>query len=459
MKVLIVNSPLFREKNNKYDEDSLPPIGLGYIATRLKTVGHDVTLLDAVELNLPLKVLIERIGEIQPDVLATNIFTTNYELVKELVEATLSGVHIIIGGLSTKDLYQDIFNWKSSNAIDIVFGDGELICEDIISGELKQKALEFKGIKRAFKVDTHSPYYVQDISHLHLDRSFFINEPIVHPLGFIEANIVASRGCIYNCAFCAAASSVNREFGIRERSVTSLQHELYEIKERLPMVNSVRVLDDLFLKNSRTIDNAIETFKPFDFQWRSMAHVMTFNRVEPKTLVELKMSGCRELFIGVESGSPKILRSIHKTPKPDTIRRNLESVMRAGISLKTYFIYGFPGEEESDMELTYQLAESLREIADKYGVGFRTSVFQFRPYHGTELYHRLQDSGTLEEGVTRIEPNVDLSDKIGRLQFNFHSGNQSNVASHVVHDYIYRTTNLSCGKILETLTQNKPQIQ
>ena len=186
---------------------------------------------------------------------------------------------------------------------------------------------------------------------------------------------------------------------------------------------------------------------------------MTFNKVEPKTLVELKASGCRELFIGIESGSPKILKSIHKTPNPGTILRNLEAVMQAGISLKTYFIYGFPDEDEADMEQTYQLAVALKEIADRYGVGFRTSVFQYRPYHGTELYHRLEDSGALNQDVTSVEPNIELSDQIGRLQFNFHSGNQSNVAQSVLHDYIYRTTNLSCGKFLDAITQNNTRVK
>tara|TARA_A100000171_G_scaffold35638_3_gene34218 strand:- start:14596 stop:15975 length:1380 start_codon:yes stop_codon:yes gene_type:complete len=456
MNILIINSPLFREKNDRYDEDSLPPLGLGYIATHLKEKGHDVLLLDAIEKNMPVAEVVSFIETLKPQVLAINIFTTNYGLVKDIIEGLTVNLHIIIGGLSTKDLYSKIFNWSTPNKIDVVFGDGELICEDLVEGDLKQTPLAENGNRRAFKIDATSPYYVHDLSLPHLDRSFFINEPVVHPLGFIEANIVASRGCIYNCAFCAAASSVNREFGTRERSVHSIQDELDSIRKELPMVNSIRVLDDLFLKNSRNIYQAIEAFSPYSFQWRSMAHVMTFNRVEAKTLLALRKSGCRELFIGVESGSPKILKAIHKTPNPTTIKKNLESVMRAGISLKTYFIYGFPEEDIEDMELTFLLASSLREMADKYKVDFRTSVFQFRPYNGTELHHQLAKDGQIEEDVKSVEPNTNLSDKIGRLQFNFHSGNYSNVASEVVYDYIYRTTNLSCAKYLDAISQNKP---
>jgi hypothetical protein len=49
-RILVVNSPLFEETNNFSDEDSLPPIGLGIIATSLKENFHDI-----VELLLCLK--------------------------------------------------------------------------------------------------------------------------------------------------------------------------------------------------------------------------------------------------------------------------------------------------------------------------------------------------------------------------------------------------------------------
>ncbi|HRO71557.1 MAG TPA: radical SAM protein, partial [Chitinophagaceae bacterium] len=136
------------------------------------------------------------------------------------------------------------------------------------------------------------------------DRSFFLNEPVVHELGFIEANIVASRGCVFNCAFCAAARSGNLERKPRERTDDSLIAKLTKIGEQFPHVNSIRVLDDLFLKGNKNIQQAINVFSRFPYQWRSMAHVSTFNSATEKMMKALKKSGCHELFIGIESGSP-----------------------------------------------------------------------------------------------------------------------------------------------------------
>jgi radical SAM superfamily enzyme YgiQ (UPF0313 family) len=440
--ILIINSPLFREKNDRYDEDSLPPIGLGYIAMHLKQAGFDVELIDAVHERIPLTDLLEIVNQKKPSFIASNIFTTNCELVKEFVESIRFKTHLIIGGLSTKDLHKEVVNWKTDNHIDVVVGDGELICIDIVKDSLKETPVIHRKNRRIFNVFSNSRYFVNDINKSVLDRSFFKNEPTIHPFGFFEANLIASRGCIFNCTFCAAARSLNKEYGIRERSAGSLQSELREILSLYPYVNSIRVLDDLFLKSSRHVDFAINVFSDFDLKWRSMAHVTTFNNVDHTKLTELKKSGCDELFFGIESGSPKILKSINKTSHLKTIVKNLSAVLRAGINIKGYFIYGFPEETHDDMEMTYQLAKQLKKISLKHGSQFRTSVFQYRPYHGTAIFHDLYSIG-IKTTATSIQPDEELNDIIGRLQFNFHDGNYSRVDTTVVHDYIYRTTKLT----------------
>ena len=451
MKVILVNSPLFRDRNALYEEDSLPPLGLGYIGTHLRRNGVDVRLIDAVDQRIPLQELIEQLTELEPDFVGVNIFTTNYELVKDLIEGLHFPTHIVVGGLSTKQLYAKILTWQTSNPIDVVTGDGEWIMLDIVRDCIKDVPLITDKNRRVFQVDQNSKYLVHDISIVGLDRSFFLNEPVKHPLGFLEANIVASRGCVYNCTFCAAARSLNKDYPVRERSADSIISELLDISSSYPEVNSIRVLDDLFLKSTASVQKAAEVFSHFSFQWRSMAHVQTFRNVDETLIQRLKESGCFELFIGIESGSPKILTQINKTKDVPTIIDNLTKVFKAGINMKGYFIYGFPEETEADMEMTYQLALKLKQAAKSFGVTFRTSVFQYRPYHSTQIYHELEAQGKNLE-VMQVAPNEGLSQLVGRQQFNFHSGNYSDVDYQTVERYIYRTINLNGGNIFSSLT-------
>lgn len=441
---LVVNSPLFREVNPLYDEDSLPPIGLGYIATALLHAGKSVMLVDAVADRVGLDDLIQRTRSLRPRALGINVFTTNYQLVRELVEG-ISGVctHVIVGGLATRTLYLDIFGWAFEGQLDVVVGDGERLIVPLVMNTVDEPPRASAHRRRFYQIDSHSKYYVADISSVPLNRAFFANEPVRHPRGFLEANIVASRGCIYNCAFCAAARSLNKDMGVRERSVSSLRGELAEIKAQYPGVTSIRVLDDLFLKTVKCIPRAVSLFQGSGFRWRGMAHVMTFQGASVSDLAQLRASGCEELFIGIESGSERVLRQIRKTHDIGRILGNLERVMEAGISIKGYFIYGFPGETVEDMEQTYRLAFALKEASVRHGVEFRTSVFQFRPYHGTELHQYMVDRGAPPEAVLQVAPDAKLSDLVGRLQFNFHSGEYSAVSGEIVRQFIYKTANLT----------------
>lgn len=442
-KILIINSPLFRDKNPLYDEDSLPPIGLGIIATELQSQGFDVELIDAVAFNISVEELINTVNDKKPAFICANIFTTNFQLVNEFVEAIQIKTHFILGGLSTKDLFKEIAHWKTNNPIDIVHGDGEKIIVDITLNSIKELPTNSILNRRFFTVDMYSIYYVKNISEEKLDRSFFKNEPTQHPLGFTEANLVTSRGCIYNCAFCAAASSINRPLGIREKSAMSIILEVKHLINIYPGLQSIRILDDLFLKNSKTIDKAIEVFKNFKLQWRSMAHVETFKNIDENKIKELKASGCSELFIGIESGSPKILKQIHKTNDIDRIKERITLLLKNGINVKGYFIFGFPGETEEDFKMTYELAAHLKDVSLRNGSVFRSSVFQYRPYHGTELYHEIQENEKqIVNKILPVTPNEELSELVGRLQFNFHSGNFSAAPLQVVQEYIYKTSNL-----------------
>ncbi|MCX6075700.1 MAG: radical SAM protein [Campylobacterales bacterium] len=448
MEIVLVNSPLFREKKENHDpDDFLPPIGLGYIATKLRENNIDCLLIDAVVNNISMYNLIEQLNSMKPIFIGMNFFSTNLSITKEIVESISFETTFIAGGNSVQFLYTEIFSFVTKNKIIGVIGDGELITIDIVKQNIKQSPITINEIytnRTLYKVDSTSVYFPKDISDITLDRSFFTNEPLTSKINNLrEISIITSRGCIYNCAFCGAARKLNKHSSVRERSAQSIMKELDYIEKTYINVRSIRILDDLFLKNNQNIKKAIDIFSPRkELLWRSMAHTMSFTKSSQEGINSLKKSGCYELSIGIESGSEKILRMIHKPNQIDNIKDIFKKIFFAGINVKGYFIYGFPTEEVSDANKTLSLALELTNMARIYGVVFRTSVFQFRPYHGTELYNYLAEENLL---IKEMGEDLFLSAEIGRSQFNFNAGNYGNMSQNEINYFIKTTLLLNEG--------------
>lgn len=255
-----------------------------------------------------------------------------------------------------------------------------------------------------------------------------------------EIAIITSRGCAFDCAFCGGAKSLNKDITTRIRTEESVITEIREILSAYPDIQSIRVLDDLFLRNGKSIDMTNNIFLKFPhLSWRGMVHVLSLAK-DVEKVKKLRRGGCRELFIGIESGSESVRRKINKLGTIDDIITVSKAILESGIDLKGYFIYGFPGETKEDFQKTYELASKIKEISTNTTGTFRTSVFQFRPYHGTQLYNEIvKSTGIIHE----CEFNQSISKFEGRSQFNFDFGNYSKEKDEILSQYIIKTQELT----------------
>lgn len=443
MDLVLINSPLFRRNLSYVETDKIPPIGLGYIATEVINSGFTVELIDSINEKISLPDLIKIITEIKPLFLGVNIFHTNYDIVREFIESIEFETNIIIGGVSTSSLYPYIFRWKTTNNLSIVIGDGERIILKLLKNEVSSTDIaEVFENKRLILVDKKSDSFVSNVSDVELDRSLFKFEPQMNYWGDYEVGIITGRGCIYNCSFCSAARSINLNFPVRERTVESVSAEIKKLKQTYPHLTSIRILDDIFLKNEQSITKAAGIFSDFNLKWRAMGHVKTFTRLSEMHFISLKNSGCKELFIGIESGASNILSAMNKTSDVKIIVNNLTNILRHGINVKGYFMFGFPNETEEDMELTFNLVVTLKEIAKKCNSNFRASAFQFRPYTGTIIYDSILQKCKKKQ-LLKLTFNKKLSQAVGRHDFNFKCINLSKVDSNVIDYYICKSNNFT----------------
>lgn len=435
---VLLNSPIFWDKSAE-KEQYLSPLGLAYIATYLEKADINVELWDCVKLELSVNDILNKLNESSPDYLGINIFTENYDIVKYIIEKLKISCECFIGGQVVKCIYKDIMSWNSSNLLNIVMGEGEFIIPAIVLGTYSEKAIECNENSKVYKVDKDSQYFPTDISALELNRKFIPNEIVINHYGEKECAIVTSRGCAFDCAFCGGAKSLNKDIIIRIRDERSVIKEIEEILELYPDVKSIRILDDLFLRNGKSVNMAYNIFSKFpNIKWRGMVHALSLLHSFDK-LGKLRESKCQELFMGIESGSERIRKKINKLCSPKDVLKISTELLKAGIDLKGYFIYGFPEETEEDFKETYELALKLKEISKGSLGNFRTSVFQFKPYQGTQLYNEIINSTGI---LHKARVNQEISRFAGRTQFNVNFGNYSLVSDELLNEYIIKTQEL-----------------
>lgn len=434
--IVLFNSPIYRYHRDD-GETYLPPLGQGYIITNLKRHGISAALIDCAYNRLSISQIIDIINCGDFPNIGFNIFSINMLLVKEILLGITRNVKIYIGGKAIEHLWKEVLTWNLKYPITFIIGEAECIFPALILQRCKDIPFFDNGVHKAYLVDKNSCYYPFNLDCIDIDRALFKDRNILNHYGRYEACIVASRGCIYNCAFCGGATSVNPGITARVRGNDSLVREIKSILDFSPEVSSIRFLDDLFLRDRKSVVDACRLFFSFpQLHWRCMAHVNTFVH-NLDLIAEMKSSRCDEVFIGIESGSPDVRLRIHKNGTPKNIIRVIQKLLTEGIDVKGYFMCGFPGETEDQLQETLDFATKLSKIAMVTESHFRPVVFQFRPYHGTELFNQLVQSGVNINYIR--QENFENS----KQQYNFSAGNFSKVSDEVLKNYIDQISRLN----------------
>ncbi len=250
----------------------------------------------------------------------------------------------------------------------------------------------------------------------------------VFTLGRIEANMVGARGCPYDCSFCGAAVSANPDITIRTRAPENIIMEMRQL-DALYGVTAFRFVDDLFLGYERFIRRCMTAFTNagigYRYVWDATGRINILHRMSDDLLELLKLNGCREVALGIESGSARLLEYIGKRITPGMTRSAVRRLTERGISVKGYFILGFPTETREELNTTVRQVHDLWDITEGQPGRFRASVFEFRPYPGTPEWRRLITTGKYKPqqllDYTAVDLTRDGMDEAmrGRDEFNF----------------------------------------
>jgi radical SAM superfamily enzyme YgiQ (UPF0313 family) len=113
--------------------------------------------------------------------------------------------------------------------------------------------------------------------------------------------------------------------------------------------DAVNFFDDVFTLKRERLKTICGGLKARKMSWRCF---VTGNTVTEPMLSLMAESGCKEVAIGIESGSDRVLRVIHKCSTSEKNKKLIQMAHAAGIRVKGFFIIGLPGESEDTIAET-----------------------------------------------------------------------------------------------------------
>jgi anaerobic magnesium-protoporphyrin IX monomethyl ester cyclase len=179
--------------------------------------------------------------------------------------------------------------------------------------------------------------------------------------GYFSLNMVSTRGCPFHCNWCAKPIW-GQHYAMR--SAAAVAEEMALLKRTL-QPDHIWFADDIFGLQPRWVADFAEQVAARDasipFKIQSRVDLMT-----EKAVAGLARAGCVEVWLGVESGSQKVLDAMDKGTDARLIPVARERLRRAGIRACYFLQLGYAGETFADIMETVQLVRDT--LPDDIGV-------------------------------------------------------------------------------------------
>ncbi|MGA1794515.1 MAG: B12-binding domain-containing radical SAM protein [bacterium] len=355
-----------------------PPLGLGFLMAIVEEAGHTIFFSDEylkpsriIENGFLQKNNIDCVG------IYTNTICFNgaMEALRKLQELRRRGKwdgKVMVGGPHASIRPEDFVDYSDY----IVIGEGEKVVLDIIEENVANKILQGEKIedldslpRPAWDKFVRLPYDWGDK---------WVNSYPIFTLN-------TSRGCPFNCKFCSVKGIWGKDY--RSMSAKRIYNDILHLKENYRAECIYFREDNFTLNRERIVALCNMLIKNYiDVDW--ICETRADSLVDSKFVSLMAKAGCRAFYIGVESGSQRMLDFMKKGITTEQIIKAFENAHRANIKTYASLIYGVPTETKKDIELTNKLIKKIKP--DFIG----KNVFVGLP--GSELYEYVKKNRLYE---------------------------------------------------------------
>ncbi len=390
MKTVLLNLPyktsVIRRYMCSYNAPNFlfPPQELmGLASIVLKWKKEEAILLDAIAEKLNINQVIAKIKEFNADILVTisgfECFEEDMRNINE-IKKNIPSLKVICFGHYPTIFPEEILS--KVNIDFIILGEPDLIFSDLYD-HLKEnrsyKSLKGIAYRHKGKAIVNKPAgRILDLDKLPLPAHSLLNIDLYQEpfLGKPFSAITSSRGCPFNCNYCVKTYGIRIAF----RSAESVLREIKLLVSK--NIRNIRFMDDTFLVNKKRVIDICKLIleNKIKIKWACLSRIDT---LDEEALRWMKKAGCKRVYLGIESGSQKILDYYCKGYKVSDIIPKIMLVRKAKIESTGWFIVGSSVESREDFEKSIRLAK--RSALD-YIV-----VSKLIPYPGTPLFEKLKD--------------------------------------------------------------------
>jgi anaerobic magnesium-protoporphyrin IX monomethyl ester cyclase len=382
MKILLAYQSGLLHRSDPYI--SLVPTGLCYLHACLREAGYDSLLANFSA--WPLSKVKKELLAFKPDVIGISQWTHNRHISLELAKicrTILPDSTIVMGGGHATFCYEDIL--VEGSPVDIVIlGEAESTLLELvarISAGTQWQSIAGVAFRCNGTIEVTTPRKsLDDLDQLplparHFDRSVGLD------LELQSEFIVTTRGCPSTCYFCSSPDFWGGR--VRFRSPGAIIEEILYIRQTYGLIYfSIR--DDTFTADRKRVLEFCSLLQrqEVNILWNCQSRVTA---IDEELVIEMKRAGCECIQLGIESGSPRILRQLGKNITPTQIECACTLIREVGINLSVYLISDVPGETGDDIRQTTEL---IRHIHPDDGY-----VSPLAYYPGTQLYKDAVASG------------------------------------------------------------------
>jgi radical SAM PhpK family P-methyltransferase len=233
---------------------------------------------------------------------------------------------------------------------------------------------------------------------LETERNSLEAEPITYELFGPEVigEFVLTRtakSCPFNCAFCGFPG---RAGDYTYTNLNFVEHEFNSLRD-IGSVSTITFIDDTFNvpKSRFKAICRLMIERNYGFKWHSFYRS---DHGDEETIALMAEAGCEGVFLGIESGSDRILAAMNKGARRKHYFAAIEQFRKVGITTYGSFIIGYPGEDQESVNET-------REFIETSGMDYyRAQLFYLDP--ATPVWRNRESLGIVGGGFEWKHPTM-----------------------------------------------------